>query len=272
MPQHLFLIGSMKCGTTALYDYLLHHPAIQGGKVKEPEYFAKKLGQQKFKGGDYLDLFRPIDPVAEYLMDGSTGYTKYPHEQGVPRRIAAYCQQPKIIYVVRDPIERIESHYNFMLRNPAWKREITDPYLIAVSNYQQQIVQYEAIFARKNILVINFTDLKKQPQQVCNTVFAFLGLPPFQVAPELFVVKNKTKITSRKRTKLKSTFRPLLNVLPDTMKRRLKSLIEGVVPAKKTALTEIQAQTIREELREDIDAFAARYGLDISSWRKFNGG
>ena len=59
-------------------------------------------------------------------MEASTGYTKF-DERGAAEAIHAYGLRPRLIYIVRDPFERIELHYNFMLQDPAWRRAITDP-------------------------------------------------------------------------------------------------------------------------------------------------
>ena len=36
----IIIIGSMKCGTSSLYNYLIEHPSICPCSIKEPEYFS----------------------------------------------------------------------------------------------------------------------------------------------------------------------------------------------------------------------------------------
>ena len=55
----------------------------------------------------YEDLW-DFDPDRHrYAMEASTGYTKW-GERGAAEQIHAYGLRPKLVYVIRDPFERIE--------------------------------------------------------------------------------------------------------------------------------------------------------------------
>ena len=85
-------------------------------------------------------------------MEASTGYTKC-GERGAAEAIHAYGLRPRLIYIVRDPFERIELHYNFMLQDPAWRRGDHRPeYLVQTSNYYLYIEDYSRVFGRENLL------------------------------------------------------------------------------------------------------------------------
>jgi hypothetical protein len=118
--RYALIIGSMKCATTSLFSYLAEHPAIAPAKIKEPEFFSRNQGHQA-KLARYEDLWDFDPDIHRYAMEASTGYSKW-GERGAAERIHAYGLRPRLVYVVRDPFARIESHYNFMLQNPAWTR------------------------------------------------------------------------------------------------------------------------------------------------------
>ena len=55
-------------------------------------------------------------PEARARGEASTNYTKAPLFLGVPERIASVVPDVRIVYVVRDPLERIVSQYRHALR------------------------------------------------------------------------------------------------------------------------------------------------------------
>ena len=56
---NLFIIGSPKCGTTSLANWLNNHPQIFMSKRKEPEYFCDDLIITKYRinKSSYMKLF-----------------------------------------------------------------------------------------------------------------------------------------------------------------------------------------------------------------------
>ena len=104
MKPNLFIIGSMKSGTTSLHNYLSYNPEIYMSEEKEPGYFVKELAQDK--GIDwYLSLFDKAENV-KYAGESSTHYTKLPTFSGVAERIHEFSPSAKLLYIMRDPIRR----------------------------------------------------------------------------------------------------------------------------------------------------------------------
>ena len=62
MLPNFLIIGSSKCGTTALYYYLKQHPEISFPRLKEPKYFSSIDQNFPHKGGLHNDsLFCSIN-------------------------------------------------------------------------------------------------------------------------------------------------------------------------------------------------------------------
>jgi len=111
MADHAIIIGAMKSGTSSLYEYLVQHPQICACSVKEPEFFSDH--QDHAVGAASYESLWDIAPNRHmWCLEGSTGYTKYPEEPSVPQNMHSYGLDPTFIYILRHPIDRIESDYN----------------------------------------------------------------------------------------------------------------------------------------------------------------
>ena len=103
------LIGAMKSATSTLHAQLAQQPGIFMSTPKEPNYFSDD--QQYALGEDWYDnLFAAAKP-GELCGESSTHYTKlpdYPHTiERMKKRLAA----PRLVYVMRHPVDRLVSHY-----------------------------------------------------------------------------------------------------------------------------------------------------------------
>src|SRR5262249_47769756 len=103
---YVMIIGAMKSGTSSLYHYLTQHPEICACVKKEPEFFSAHQLHRYQNVSDYQDLWTFNPAVHRLALEASTGYTKYPEEIDVPRKIHDYGLRPKFIYLVRNPFER----------------------------------------------------------------------------------------------------------------------------------------------------------------------
>src|SRR5688572_24468381 len=109
MLPNFFIIGAMKAGTTSLWQYLRRHPEIFMSKLKEPGYFTEELRWDQ--GIEwYRSLFDDAGS-ARAVGEASTSYTKWPRFAGIPARMHALVPEARLIYLVRDPGDRIRSHY-----------------------------------------------------------------------------------------------------------------------------------------------------------------
>ena len=109
------VIGAPKCGTTWLYDNLRGHPDIATPR-KEIHYFSNHLD----KGLDwYAAFFAKVDRGQKIVLDVATTYIYHHDYFGLffdyNRDIAALIREtlgcPKLIAIVRDPVQRAFSNY-----------------------------------------------------------------------------------------------------------------------------------------------------------------
>jgi hypothetical protein len=106
----LIVIGAQKCGTSSLHAYLDAHPEIAMSTPKELDFFGGP-GFANWERG--VDWYRAqFDPEAPVRGESSPSYTAYPFVVGTPERIHALVPGAKLIYMVRDPIERLLSQWS----------------------------------------------------------------------------------------------------------------------------------------------------------------
>lgn len=106
----LFIVGAQKAGTSALHNYLIKHPQIQGGAKKElnffnhPELYKKGLNwyHKQYKTVLFYQS-NPIniDATPQYL-DGT----------GIAQKIYDYNPAAKIVILIREPASRAYSAWN----------------------------------------------------------------------------------------------------------------------------------------------------------------
>ena len=188
MTPDFLIIGGMKCGTTTLHNFLALHPGIVRCDRKEPNFFSHHFD----KG---LEWYSTMFPDKEGLrFEASTAYTKYPFFDGVPERIASVAPDIKLIYLVRHPVKRIESHLHHNLINgrltlkkledrEAWDKERAGKgtwirHYINISRYYFQLQQYLEHFDREQIYVIRFEDFISDPLKTAISVADFVGFDP----------------------------------------------------------------------------------------------
>jgi hypothetical protein len=263
---YAIIIGAMKCGTSSLYSYLRGHPEICPAIVKEPEFFSENQGHG-VQADNYSNLWSFDGSVHKYALEASTGYTKYPLEPNVPKNIFSYGIRPKFIYIIRNPFDRISSHFNFMQKNGSWLLTIDDEYLINTSNYFLQLEQYRKFFPLEDILILDFDELRDNPDQLLRRIYNFLGLS-YRYFPKEYKVKNQTQIKSQfeknlTRLKLYTTF---FGYAPTPLKQLGKNFLRRVSPPKKRILTNVEKEFVYNELKEGMASLHHIYGFDVCKW------
>jgi hypothetical protein len=212
---NLLIPGAPKSGTTALHEALAAHPQICMSRPKEPWFF---FGDRAEGGAArHNALFGHAGEAARVFGESSQGYFADPQSMD---RIGACLGAPRIILMLRHPVERALSHYRFDVRrgietaplNEALRERGDDPghvwddrigfyrsiggYL-ALSRYARLVPEWRARFGAGNVLVLRAEDFIADRAATLARCHAFLGLPvvaPAAAAP----LRNVTADTRRK--------------------------------------------------------------------------
>lgn len=289
---NLFVPGAAKSGTTSLHTYLDQHPMIQMSEIKEPHNYAvtkyyKERKNPDFKLG-YPNLFKLAN--VKYYGESSTIYMPCIE---TPQRILNDTPDARFIFILRDPIDRIISHYKWLYSQSyellPFKEEITlwidrkfDPdiyekgfrykFYLQFSQYNQHLENFLSVFPREQLFIVFSEELKADPQETMNRVFDFLSLNRIEL--KYRVEENRTV---NKRVKMVPSYiRILKPLIPSWVKSRLsgRSKLRKIVLVEKEKSGPIippdAIPWLRDLLREDIDALVEQWQIPAKqNWRHY---
>jgi hypothetical protein len=178
---NLIVVGGLKCGTTSLHHYLNLHPEIEMSRPKELNFFVSELNWEL--GRDwYASHFSERCPVRG---ETSPHYTNLPRFEGIAERMREILgSEVRLIYMVRDPIDRMLSHYLHNVGGGYEARPIeevlTDPdgAYVARSRYATQLDPYLREFGSERVAIVSREELKDDRGATMSRVFGFVGVDP----------------------------------------------------------------------------------------------
>lgn len=183
MPKpNLFVIGAQKSGTTSLHDFLASHPDIYMSEPKEPGFFTPEVGYYPTDRSWYLGLFDDAGS-ARIIGESSTHYSKRPTFEGVPERIDSAIDQPRFVYLMRDPVDRAISHYwhdvgKLHQHRPILAAIDADSAYVHYSDYAMQLEPYLERFGSDAMFTLTFESLVASPTAVLHELLVWLGVDP----------------------------------------------------------------------------------------------
>jgi hypothetical protein len=274
MLPTFIVIGSTKSGSTSLYQYLHSHPQIFMSETKELRFFSSperwRLGvswyEKQFKDAG--------DAVARGEV--SPQYTRYPEVPDVPRRMASVVPAARLVYLIRDPIERLQSQYRYRVlrgqeHRPIDVAVVEDPKYVDGSRYAMQLDQYVSHFDPSSIHVLTAEALRADRSDTMRKVYAFVGADP-ELAPdgmdrEYNRVENKRSYTKRSKPVRVLTKQAVAVGLPISTAFRLSTKDvdrpDGIEEA--VVSDEVRAR-LRDELRDDAVRLREWLGADFDAW------
>lgn len=213
MKVDFMIVGAQKCGTTTLFDILDGHPAIEGCRGKEPHFFSTSRDWKKDLH-KYHRLFN--DKEKDVLhFEASTTYTFYPlRNLRIWSDIYDYNPNMKFIYLVRNPIDRIISHYMHSYERGYTDLSIEEVLIksrqyIDITRYYTQIRPYIEQFGRDNVKIIDFEDFIDQRKNVIEEISNFIGVDDSAFADYEQVRSNVSVGGSKRHHKFDSPPLPL---------------------------------------------------------------
>lgn len=178
MKVNFVIIGAQKSGTTSLAYQLSCHPKIVFSQEKEPHFFSKNK-DWKQSLDEYHGLFSPAGD--SLYGEASTTYTFFPDFGDVAHRLYEYNPAIKLIYVMRQPVERVFSQYRHELlrgsKIPGLTQTVlSDPRYVNRSRYGMQLQPYLDQFPREQILLLIFEEFISDPVATHKKIASFLGV------------------------------------------------------------------------------------------------
>ena len=212
------VIGAQRAGTTWLHRVLRQHPALWLPPVKELHYFdrleirrtildakeRRRVGMKRLLSLDpwlvkywlgargdqwYASLFS--NAQARGLIAGEITPAYATLDEDVLRRIHHMNGKIKLIFVMRDPVDRVWSAVNNAALKGAVDASTVEKSIkraresgaAARSAYGATIGRLETVFCSDQIQYCFFEDLRDRPEALTSDVLSFLGVEPAPAVP-----------------------------------------------------------------------------------------
>lgn len=281
LPNFL-ICGAPKAGTTALHHLLKQHPDIYMSREKETDFF-----QHNYTNGlNWFEQFFSDHHGEKAIGEVSPGNMIHPE---APKRIAEVIPDTKLIFMLRNPIQRAFSQYLYGIYlgmdnpNESFSEMIRDPNhewgsrIVELGMYYEQLQRFAQYFPRDRMLILLYEDFVSNPQQVLSHIFEFLGVDP-SFEPE------QKKHNATKYPKNMTVYRTLYRlwnpikqglgqsylVRTQKIRARLRDFLYQKQKQTPPQLPSTDYQYLVTIYRESIQNLSAYLHRDLSSWLQSN--
>lgn len=279
-------MGVQKAGTSTLHDILKQHPDLRLPEYKETHFFRD---DDKFEKG--LDHY--FDYYFSKQKQAITGEIdpEYSYFPGCAERIHKAFGDIKVIFILRNPLERAYSHYLMSQRRgietlsfeEALHQESNrlDTFYNRIhfsyrdrGNYHDQVMRYENIFGPSNVKVFLFEEFIRNKVETVNSITDFIGLKPYK-----FNYDIQSNPASEPKSKLIRDF-----IYKDST---LKKAVGKVIPSKKMKdkiMLNLNKANLKEAtkipleqkerksiynifFREQVEQIETKLGKNLPNWK-----
>lgn len=273
---NLLIIGAAKAGTTSLHEYLNLHPSIFMTRVKELRLFSNDDWR------DYLGWYRGhFSQPLPVRGESSPPYTMHPWFSGVAERAAELVPEARLIYLVRDPVDRLLAQYVEHVSLRLEHRPIAEALadfdssrnrFVTASRYAYQLDRWRDHYPDDRILVLDHADLLRARPVTLQRAFGFLGVDTSFSSPDFERIHNPRERKVRAnpvgvwlhRRDLLRRGRSASRGLPQPLRERLKSVVSEPVS------TPVLEPRLRAELQaylsDDADRLRVFTGQSFATW------
>jgi hypothetical protein len=285
------IIGAARAGTTTLSAYLKEQPEIDFSLHKEVHYFA--FDDLYKKGDNYLRPFFQDNGKIKITAD-----TYLMIDKKATDRIKKYNPDMKFILILREPVSRAFSGYNYSVRNGylpenmsfkeavnfEQKYQKSDDIVqmnnqcnLLRSKYYYFISYWQRYFPKDNFLLLKTANLKENPKKVIKEVCRFLDIPSYELKQDIgaqnqaFSVKSKSlqQFMVNRNNKYR---RFLKRIIPRQIKEAVikSSLVTKIAemnrrPEKYPPISPEEYNYAYQYLAKDIEKLKSEFGIDFSN-------
>jgi hypothetical protein len=273
---NLLIVGAGKAGTSSLHAYLDEHPSISMSTQKELQLFNREDWRER------LDWYRTNFLVrAPVRGESSPAYSMHPRFGPVPERMHELVPGARIVYLVRDPVDRLIGHYMEWRFLRVEQRSFEDAMAdydspgnvyVMSSRYAYQLDRYREWFPDERILVLDQRDLRDRRREVLREVFGFLGVDEEFWTPEFDRLHNtqghKLLLNDRGwRLAERRLYLPALRLtgaLPERVGRAARGLMGEELERPEPSAEMLER--LADSLREDAERLREYTGSQFEHW------
>jgi hypothetical protein len=260
----LFVIGAMKAGTSTVWKGAFENEKLSPSQNKEVNFFLDGSPDDKLETL-YKGQFSKPDRIK---IDVSPNYSRRHLFPGVADRIYRANPNAKILYLVRNPIDRIVSHLHHDMfrdrinKNTMNERLFQNEDYTKTSSYFFQLEDYLAFFKKSQILILQMERMKSDPEGFCSEFASFLNLPYFKLPKKSYNLSGKRYLI-----KYHDAFHRYFPLAPlGNLYHYFWYVIN--IKVERPQLTSSQIKKIRDILEPDSIRLSNEFGIDIGNWYK----
>lgn len=299
MKPNFLIIGAARAGTTALFTYIDQHPEVFLHPRKELLFFAYD-GAPNFQGpGDAQLNTKWLTTWEDYCSCFSEAGNKkaigeaspfYLCSEGAAQRIRYHLPHAKLIVVLREPVSRAFSSFQFLrlagrepladfraaLAAEEERRCANWEFLWqyrALGLYSNQIQTYLDLFHRGQIWLGIYDDLLINPAQFVKSIFRFLEVDHnFEV--DISARLNVSGVAKSATLQNLLTNNVVLSIARSMFPRRYRQPMRGYLTSKNLDRPQIPPDVereLKEFYRPDIERLERLIKRDLSAWRTYTG-
>lgn len=286
---NLIVIGATKCGTSALHYYLGLHPEIAMSSPKELNFFVDESdavpgvprGRRRPNWGRGIEWYRSqFDAGARLRGESAPRYTDGSvRGDRIATRMAEVVPRARLIYLVRDPVERALSHWRMRaavrLESRSCEQALADPDSVYVrtSRYRTQLDPFLERYGSDRILIVAAEELLERRRQTVARVLGFLGVDPAFWSPGMSRLRNVGErrspiMRSLERFGDTTVGRRLVRLAPPGAKWGLERLSGLAAPrSAPPTIDPALRRRLERELAEEAAAIQDMAGREFPGWR-----
>lgn len=269
-PDFIFAGGS-RCGSTWLQQALADHPEIAMPADLPVNYFDLRY----HRGPEWYSEQLPTRGESVLVGESSPGYMKHPF---APRRIGSDLPDVKILFTVRNPVDRAFSEWwhERSFGNITWEFDVALEHhpafdmLLRPGFYDQFLGRFEEYVDTDQILVSVFDDFKRDNRGFVRDVYAFLGVDESYEPSVLNERVNEASHLSPRLNHLKSwvhhnTPEGLYERIVRPAYQPLKRVLERDSAYKRGVPNGVRAE-MQAVFEHDVRALEERIDRDLDHW------
>lgn len=267
---NLFLLGFPKSGTTTLYDIFLNHDQIHFSKYKEPYFFDINFN----KGLDWYNSLFDFSTNKKYYADFTSSYIQ---ETKYIERIHEYNSDIKIIILLRDPINALQSAYYWKYKNRTESIENISEAIQKKTHYIESVKHIEHIkkllyfFNKEVIHFMIFEEFIRNQQHEIDRICDFLDIHRIDLPNQIHKNKN-IYITNKNLFKIYGKLTKFgNNILPHKLKLKLGEMLRPIFQSsKKPQLDGKDLDYLKKELNPFVSELEKFLDRDLKRiWKNF---
>jgi len=267
MLPNFLIVGAEKAGTTTLASTLADHPDVFMCDPKEPRFFSNHTWD---KGLSWYESLFDNAGGHKAIGEASPAYTWAPDFSETPKRIHQILGDIRYLYIVRNPVDRMISHYQHALffrwipDNTSFEAALElVPALKNCSRYYYQIEQYFPYTQPEQWHIVVLDELTRDADKTTNEIFKFLEI---REIPGAQLQTQNVSGQKRRAPVLVEQLKFLSSYLPAPVVQFGKQLVNNYGKSiEKPTIPEGMRLALMEELKPDIQKLSNFSGKNLPS-------